>query len=73
MEKPQRRNQEIGHNFTSGRSVKESILRGSVEKRTMVGNDKGLNSATYTQNVVAQKINVVPPGFDTLEDETFLS
>ncbi|KAH0754621.1 hypothetical protein KY290_024891 [Solanum tuberosum] len=36
----------------------------------MIGNNKGLNSSTYTQNVVAQKINVVPPGFDALEDET---
>ncbi|KAH0712739.1 hypothetical protein KY285_004319 [Solanum tuberosum] len=61
---------EIGHNFTSGGSVKESAVRGSVEKRTMVGKNKGLNSETYTQNVVAQKINVVPPGFDALEDET---
>ncbi|KAH0669524.1 hypothetical protein KY285_025775 [Solanum tuberosum] len=60
----------IGHNFTSGGSVKESNVRGSVEKRTMVGNNKGFNSATYTQNVVAQKINVVPPSFDPLEDET---
>ncbi|WMV40449.1 hypothetical protein MTR67_033834 [Solanum verrucosum] len=61
---------EIRHNSTSGGFVKESTVRGSVEKRTMVGNNKGLNSATYTQNVVAQKINVVPPGFDALEDET---
>ncbi|KAH0698842.1 hypothetical protein KY284_013057 [Solanum tuberosum] len=61
---------EIKHNSTSGGFVKESTVRGSVEKRTVVGNNKGLNSATYTQNVVAQKINVVPPGFDALEDET---
>ncbi|KAH0725236.1 hypothetical protein KY284_001101 [Solanum tuberosum] len=61
---------EIRHNSTSGGFVKESTVRGSVEKRTMVGNNKGLNSATYTQNVVAQKINVIPPGFDALEDET---
>ncbi|KAH0681212.1 hypothetical protein KY284_022297 [Solanum tuberosum] len=64
---------EIGHNFTSGGFVKESIVRGRVKKRTMVGNNKGLNSATYTQNVIAQKINVVPLGFDALEDETFFS
>ncbi|KAH0693141.1 hypothetical protein KY285_020238 [Solanum tuberosum] len=64
---------EIGHNFTSGGSVTESIVRGRVKKRTMVGNNKCLNSATYTQNVIAQKINVVPPGFDALEDETFFS
>ncbi|KAH0642089.1 hypothetical protein KY285_032954 [Solanum tuberosum] len=61
---------EIGHNFTFVGSVKESIVRGSVENRIMVGNNKGLNSATYTQNVVAQKIKVVHPSFDALEDET---
>ncbi|WMV42845.1 hypothetical protein MTR67_036230 [Solanum verrucosum] len=61
---------EIGHNFTYGGSVKGSIVRGSVEKRTMVGNNKGLNAETYNQNVIAQKTNVVPPGFDALEDET---
>ncbi|KAH0724858.1 hypothetical protein KY284_000723 [Solanum tuberosum] len=61
---------EIGHNFTYGGSVKGSIVRGSIEKRTMVGNNKGLNAETYNQNVIAQKTNVVPPGFDALEDET---
>uniref|UniRef100_M1D9K0 Uncharacterized protein n=1 Tax=Solanum tuberosum TaxID=4113 RepID=M1D9K0_SOLTU len=36
----------------------------------MIGNNKGLNSSTYTQNVVAQKINVVCPDFDAIEVET---
>ena len=36
----------------------------------MVGNNKGLNAATYNQNVIAQKTNVVPLGFDALADET---
>ncbi|KAH0748583.1 hypothetical protein KY290_027815 [Solanum tuberosum] len=61
---------DIGNNFTYGGSVKGSIVRGSVEMRTMIGNNKGLSSATYNQNIFAQKTNVVPPGFDALEDET---
>ncbi|XP_015165503.1 uncharacterized protein [Solanum tuberosum] len=40
---------EIGHNFTYGGSVKGSIVRGSIEKRIMVGNNKGLNAETYNQ------------------------
>ncbi|KAL3353938.1 hypothetical protein AABB24_018554 [Solanum stoloniferum] len=36
----------------------------------MIGNNKGLNSATYDQNVVAQKTNVVPPYFDGIESDT---
>ncbi|KAG5615127.1 hypothetical protein H5410_014951 [Solanum commersonii] len=61
---------DIRHHFTYGGSVKGSIVKGSVEKRTMIGNNKGLNAATYNQNVFAQKTNVVPPGFDAPEDET---
>ncbi|KAH0724859.1 hypothetical protein KY284_000724 [Solanum tuberosum] len=60
---------ENGQNITSVCSVKGSIVRGSVEKRTMVGNHKVLNAAIYNQNVIVQKTNVVPPGFDALEDE----
>jgi len=33
----------------------------------MVGNNKGLNAATYNQNVIAQKTNVFPPSFDALK------
>ncbi|KAH0773709.1 hypothetical protein KY290_010846 [Solanum tuberosum] len=54
-----------GKGFGSLKSV-----GGSVEKGTVVGNNKGLNSATSNQNVITQKTNVVPPGFDALEDET---
>ncbi|KAH0730145.1 hypothetical protein KY289_001333 [Solanum tuberosum] len=54
-----------GKRFTSLSSV-----RGSVEKRKMIGNNKGLNSAAYDQNVVAQKTNVVPPYFDAIECDT---
>uniref|UniRef100_M1DII4 Transposon protein, CACTA, En/Spm sub-class n=1 Tax=Solanum tuberosum TaxID=4113 RepID=M1DII4_SOLTU len=61
---------ENGQNITFVCSVKGSIVRGSVEKRTMVGNNKCLNAATCNQNVIAQRTNVVPPGFDALEDET---
>ncbi|KAH0781688.1 hypothetical protein KY290_001286 [Solanum tuberosum] len=54
-----------GQNFTSLSSV-----RGSVEKRKMIGNNKGLNSGAYDHNVVAQKTNVVPPYFDEMECHT---
>ncbi|KAH0708771.1 hypothetical protein KY284_010198 [Solanum tuberosum] len=54
-----------GKRFTSLSSV-----RGSVEKRKMIGNNKGLNFAAYDQNVVAQKTNVVPPYFDAIECDT---
>ncbi|KAH0765220.1 hypothetical protein KY285_001091 [Solanum tuberosum] len=54
-----------GKRFTSLSSV-----RGSVEKRKMIGNNKGLNSAAYDQNVVAQKTNVVLPYFDAIECDT---
>ncbi|KAG5568876.1 hypothetical protein H5410_064104 [Solanum commersonii] len=54
-----------GKRFTSLSSV-----RGSVEKRKMIGNNKGLNSAAYDQNIVAQKTNVVPPYFDAIECDT---
>uniref|UniRef100_M1DE89 Uncharacterized protein n=1 Tax=Solanum tuberosum TaxID=4113 RepID=M1DE89_SOLTU len=36
----------------------------------MIGNNKGLNSVAYDQNVVAQKTNVVPPYFDEMECHT---
>ncbi|KAH0639236.1 hypothetical protein KY290_036513 [Solanum tuberosum] len=65
--KPTKKN---GQNMTSECSIRGSIGRGSVEKRTMVGNNKGLNAATYNQNDIAQKTKVVPPSFDALEDET---
>ncbi|KAG5585531.1 hypothetical protein H5410_045965 [Solanum commersonii] len=65
--KPAKQN---GQNMTSECSVTGSIVRGSVEKRTMVGNNKGLNVATYNRNDIVQKTNVVPPGFDAMEDET---
>ncbi|KAH0679255.1 hypothetical protein KY284_020340 [Solanum tuberosum] len=68
---------EKGQNFTSVCSSKErkrftslSSVRGSVEKRKMIENNKGLNSAAYDQNVVAQKTNVVPPYFDSIECDT---
>ncbi|KAG5570753.1 hypothetical protein H5410_060519 [Solanum commersonii] len=54
-----------GKRFTSLSSVK-----GSVEKRKMIGNNKGLNSAAYDQIIVAQKTNVVPPYFDAIECDT---
>ncbi|KAH0682780.1 hypothetical protein KY289_020532 [Solanum tuberosum] len=54
-----------GKRFTSLSSV-----RGSVEKRKMIENNKGLNSAAYDQNVVTQKTNVVPPYFDAIECDT---
>ncbi|KAG5585131.1 hypothetical protein H5410_045565 [Solanum commersonii] len=47
-----------------------SSLRGSVEKRKMIVNNKGLNSAAYDQNIVAQKTNVVPLYFGAIECDT---
>ncbi|KAK6780128.1 hypothetical protein RDI58_022312 [Solanum bulbocastanum] len=61
---------DIRHNFTYGGSIKGSIVRGSVENRTMVGNNKGLKAATFNQNVFVQKTNVAPLGCDALEDAT---
>lgn len=36
----------------------------------MIGNNKGLNSVIYDQNVIPQKTNVVCPDFDAIEGET---
>ncbi|KAG5577324.1 hypothetical protein H5410_057458 [Solanum commersonii] len=52
------------------RFISLSSVRGSVEKRKMIENNKGLNSAGYDQNIVAQKTNVVPPYFDAIECDT---
>jgi len=54
-----------GNRFTSLSSV-----GGGIGKIIMIGNNKGLNSAIYDQNVIPQKTNVVCPDFDAIEVET---
>ncbi|KAH0777523.1 hypothetical protein KY290_008934 [Solanum tuberosum] len=54
-----------GNRFTSLSSV-----GGGIGKIIMIGNNKGLNSVIYDQNVIPQKTNVVCPDFDAIEGET---
>ncbi|KAG5605813.1 hypothetical protein H5410_027305 [Solanum commersonii] len=58
-----------GNNGDEEKGLHLGFVRG-VEKKKMIGNNKGLNSQAYDQNIVAKKTNVVPPYFDAIECDT---